>query len=181
VRLPLFPLSNIDIDITNLNLLGEGECALTKQKVFGELILKTVLLLYGLYYFIETIIMDISVNAKVYPFIIDLAFVIVMIRLIIDPLKKFLELLKTDRQPLIVITPESIRLISTYLAGIILIALTLMLNFWIALIVVLPLTIYILENRKASLATLIFLPVGMIVTVYLVFIKFLGLRLPMGF
>ena len=154
---------------------------MTKQKVFGELILKSVLLIYGLFYFIETIVMDISVNAKVYPFIISLAFIIVMIRLIIDPLKTFIELLKTDRQPLFIITPGFIRLLSSYIAGILLITLTLVFNFWIAIIVVLPLTAYILENRKFSLTTLIFLPAGMIITVYIVFIRFLGLRLPIAF
>ena len=73
---------------------------MTKQKVFGELAFKSVLLIFGLYYFIETVTMDISVNAKVYPFIIGLTFVIVMAMLIAQPLRNFIKLLKTDRGPL---------------------------------------------------------------------------------
>ncbi|MDY6825914.1 MAG: tripartite tricarboxylate transporter TctB family protein [Bacillota bacterium] len=154
---------------------------MTKQNILGELILKLILLIYGLYYFIETITMDISYNARIYPFIISLAFNILMIMLTSEVFKKYLEQAKNDRQSFKIITPEAIKLFSTYAAGILLIALTLLVNYWLAIIVALPLLAYVLEDKKFSLISYVFLPVGMIIIVYIIFVRFLSVRLPVGF
>ncbi len=148
----------------------------------GEIIFKCFLLIYGIYYFLKTVLTDTSITTKMYPLIISSFFIILIGILVYQTIIKYVEYLKdNESKDMPIFSRESLKLWVTFLGGPLLIALTLLINYWIAIIIALPLISFILDDMKFKLTTLIFLPLGMVLIVYLVFILFLNVRMPVGF
>lgn len=148
------------------------------KNLFGELIFELFLLFFGVLYFIKTITFQSNIMAKIFPITFSIIFIIVIIIILKNTIAKMLDENKEKSSTSTFQTINSAKkFFAVYIGSVLLITLTFLFSYWIAILLVLPLCIYILDNGRWS-TSLFLLPLGMIITIYIIFIKFLGVRLP---